>query len=182
MPMRRMTTLSSMIFPRSGLSRLSVISARWARCCFIFTTIDVPGAILTNAFGINSPGNIVGLYIDTTAREHGFLLAAGSFSTIDVPGAVRTEARGINNSGHIVGGYIDTAGRDHGFDLAAGIFSTIDFPGAIATEAFGINDPRHIVGFYLDATGMTHGFSATPCHKNDDDDDCGNDRPGGLAP
>src|SRR2546428_13916431 len=118
MSMRRMTTLSSMMFPRSGLSRLGVISARWARCCFTFTTIDFPGAILTNAFGINSPGNIVGLYIDTTAREHGYLLAAGNFSTNDVPGALRTEAHGLNNSGHIVGVYNDTAGRHHGFRLA----------------------------------------------------------------
>src|SRR5207302_10571587 len=99
--MRRMTTLSSMIFPRSGLSRVGVISARWARCCFTFTTIDFPGALLTNAFGINGPGHIVGLYIDTAAREHGFLLAAGSFSTIDVPGAGRTAARGTKHPGNM---------------------------------------------------------------------------------
>src|SRR5207253_3004368 len=153
MPMRRMTTLSSMMFPRSGLSRLGVISSRSARCCFTFTTIDFPGALLTNAFGINNPRHIVGFYLDATGRFHGYLLAAGSFSTIDFPGAFRTEADGINNPSHIVGNYSDTAGQTHGFLLAAGTFTTIDFPGALATAAFGVNDPGHIVGAYVDAAG-----------------------------
>jgi probable HAF family extracellular repeat protein len=78
-----------------------------------FSTIDFPGAVLTRAFGINSPGQIVGFYEDTTLKRHGFLLAAGSFSTIDFPGAVNTEAFGINSRGQIVGFYQDV--KFHGF-------------------------------------------------------------------
>ena len=113
--MRRMTTLSSMMFPRSGLSRLGVISSRSARCCFTFTTIDFPGALATAAFGINDPGHIVGAYVDTAGMEHGFLLAHRRFCTIDVPGAVLTSAFGINSPGHIVGLYTDATGMTHGF-------------------------------------------------------------------
>jgi uncharacterized membrane protein len=42
----------------------------------VLTTIDVPGAITTNAFGINERGDIVGLYEDGTGF-HGFVLARG---------------------------------------------------------------------------------------------------------
>src|SRR4051794_29265388 len=41
---------------------------------FTFTTINVPGAIQTNANGINSRGQIVGFYTDASSgRQHGFL-------------------------------------------------------------------------------------------------------------
>jgi uncharacterized membrane protein len=39
-----------------------------------FTTIDVPGATDTCAFGINAPGRIVGSYVDGAGKEHGFVL------------------------------------------------------------------------------------------------------------
>ena len=40
----------------------------------VFTPIDVPGATLTFASGINPRGDIVGLYSDATGT-HGFLLS-----------------------------------------------------------------------------------------------------------
>jgi hypothetical protein len=40
-----------------------------------FTQIDVPGAILTDANGINPRGDIVGDYVDSDGNEHGFLLS-----------------------------------------------------------------------------------------------------------
>jgi hypothetical protein len=40
-----------------------------------FTTIDVPGAVLTEASGINPRGDIVGDYIDSSGNDHGFLLS-----------------------------------------------------------------------------------------------------------
>ena len=74
-----------------------------------FTTIDVPGARFTIPVGINSSGDIVGLYGDTTG-VHGFLLSKhGVFSTIDFPKARDTRAFGINSSGDIVGIYRDAS-------------------------------------------------------------------------
>src|SRR5579864_2007901 len=60
-----------------------------------FTTIDFPGAVLTNAWGINPAGEIVGVYKDTAGQQHGFLLSWGHFTSIDYPGAIATDARGI---------------------------------------------------------------------------------------
>src|SRR5258708_9555539 len=49
-----------------------------------FTTIDVPGASFTEAFGIDPKGNIVSRYSNATAL-HAFLLRNAAFTTIDVP-------------------------------------------------------------------------------------------------
>src|SRR5262249_58490813 len=38
-----------------------------------FTLINFPGAIASGAFGINTPGQIVGDYRDTARRLHGFI-------------------------------------------------------------------------------------------------------------
>ena len=38
-----------------------------------FATLDYPGATLTQAFGINPRGDVVGSYVDSANRTHGFL-------------------------------------------------------------------------------------------------------------
>jgi probable HAF family extracellular repeat protein len=81
---------------------------------FAFTPLDVPGAISTEARGINPRGQIVGIYADSTG-EHGFLYDRGVFTTIEVPGASGTQAFGINPRGQIVGLYFDSTGGQHGF-------------------------------------------------------------------
>jgi probable HAF family extracellular repeat protein len=83
---------------------------------YTFTTIDVPGAVVTAAFGINNRGQIVGVFGDATGG-HGFLWDGATFTTIDVPGATATFARGVNAAGQIVGQF-DDGTMEHGF-LAA---------------------------------------------------------------
>jgi hypothetical protein len=58
---------------------LGVVPVRGAGS-FTFTKIDVPGAIGTEAHGINTQGQIVGDYNDTAtpSKTHGFLRSAGS--------------------------------------------------------------------------------------------------------
>ena len=61
-----------------------------------FTTIDVPSAAQTDAYGINARGAVVGAYADGKGGEHGFIDENGAFTTIDAPGAHDTYALGIN--------------------------------------------------------------------------------------
>src|SRR6266511_4301570 len=150
-----------------------------------FTTIDVPGASSTEAFGINPEGNVVGVYSNATGT-HGFLLRRrerdddgdnDTFTTIDVPGASVTEAFGINPEGNVVGLYRNATGI-HGFILRRrerdddgdnDAFTTIDVPGASFTEAFGINPEGNVVGLYRNATG-THGFLLRRRERDEDGD------------
>ena|SRR6266404_5121455 len=69
---------------------------------FSFTQLDVPGATLTAARGINDAGQIVGIFANSTGT-HGFLDTGGSFTALDAPGATSTMAQAINNSAQIVG-------------------------------------------------------------------------------
>lgn len=87
---------------------------------FTFTTFDSPDATFTQGIGINSPGDIVGVYEDAVGMRHGFLLAEGIFTTIDGPGATFTSAIGINSAGRIVGVYDDGTGVSHGYVWAKG--------------------------------------------------------------
>ncbi len=49
---------------------------------FSFTTLDVPGTnSFTGAYGINSVGQIVGVFRDTGGKLHGFLRTAGGTSS-----------------------------------------------------------------------------------------------------
>ena len=118
------------------------------------TTIDVPGAAGTRAYGINNAGEIVGYYYGSSPgniQYHGFHLANGRFTTIDVPGSYGTEAYGINAAGQIVGVYWDAKGAAvgrHGFLFSGGRFTTIDVDGAVNTIAYGISDEGQIVGVY----------------------------------
>src|SRR6267143_1532894 len=80
---------------------------------FSFTQLDVPGATLTAARGINNAGQIVGVFTNSTGT-HGFLYTGGSFAPFDVPGTSFTTAFGINDAAQIVGFFNDSMGS-HGF-------------------------------------------------------------------
>ena len=90
-----------------------------------FTTLDVPGAGLTFAFGINDAGQVAGLFSDSSNVFHGFINTGGTFTTLDVPGASLTDAFGINNAGQVVGVFSDSSGT-HGF-----VASPVPLPAAV---------------------------------------------------
>ena len=68
---------------------------------FSYTTIDVPGELSTNAWGINDAGEIVGQF-ENASDQGSFLYAGGVFTTIDVPGMASPFAYGINDRGQVV--------------------------------------------------------------------------------
>ena len=126
-----------------------------AATIYTFTTIDVPGATSTSAYGINDAGQIVGSFNNATG-SHGFLKDGATFTGFNVPGTTDTDASGINDAGQIVGDF-----GGNGFLKDGATFITIDVPGSSFTAASGINDAGQIVGSHSDATGH-HGFVATP--------------------
>ncbi len=147
-------------------------SASSKKYTFTFTSLDYPGAAATFALNNNNingssgslidgsgqTGQIVGYYVDSSSKSHGFLYQAGNFSSIDYPGASDTFACGINDGGEIVGHYLDSSGNSHGFLKQAGDFSPIDYTSSPSTYAFGINDAGEVVGSYLDSSGNQEGF------------------------
>jgi probable HAF family extracellular repeat protein len=135
---------------------------------FVFSTIDFPGATLTNAQGINAGGDVVGFYNDTAGRTHGFVYSGGNFQSVDYPDAKSTQLRGIGPSGDVVGSYQrqneSGAVPAHGFLLTRqGEYHTVDYPGHQNTIAQRILPNGTILGCYHDADtmGTMHGMTVS---------------------
>ena len=84
-----------------------------------FTKLAIPGASMTQAFGINDSDKVVGTYTvgtGSTAKMHGFTWKPGhGFSTVDDPHGVGTTIiNGVNDRGDLVGFYTDSAGNTDG--------------------------------------------------------------------
>jgi len=158
--MRRTPTLISVVALIIG-----AIGAADARAQYTFTTLDVPGASTTFAFGIYDE-NVVGTYFDSGSVPHGFIFDGSNYSSFDAPpGAptVGTYGRGITNilSPTIVGYTSDAVqGTSHGFVYNGGVgYNDISPPqaGPTGTLVLGIRG-KVSVGEYKDAADNVHGF------------------------
>jgi probable HAF family extracellular repeat protein len=141
-----------------------VLSIGTAVAAETYISFDFPGSTATNADGINADGAVVGWYMDSTGKQHGYLLSAGNFTTIDYPGALSVIARGINDQGDIVGTHIDATGLpgggSRGYLLRAGAFTDVNVPAHLNTIPQRINNAGQVVGCYhdTDTMGTMHGF------------------------
>jgi len=84
-----------------------------------FLTLAVPGASMTQAFGVNDSDEVVGAYTVGTGNSavmHGFTWRPGhGFTRVDDPhGVGTTTINGINDRGDLVGFYTDSAGNTDG--------------------------------------------------------------------
>ena len=117
---------------------------------FDYTEIVVPGAVFTNAQGINAGGDVVGFYRDGTGRTRGYLWSGGEVTTIEYPDAALTDARGISPGGEIVGTYRiagEPPANVHGYlRRRDGTFSRVDYPGHTNTIAQRILPDGTILG------------------------------------
>jgi hypothetical protein len=121
----------------------------------VYQTLTVPGSLGASILtGINTGGEMIGVYTDFGGKLHGFLDNAGVFTNIDESSGT-TEPIGINDSGEIVGGH-DT----HAFLTAdrGATFRDFDVPGAASTQAAGVNSAGDVVGGWVDSTSKSHGF------------------------
>ena len=114
---------------------------------YTYTTLEDPLAPdITEAYGINDNGQIVGYSFD--ASYHGFLYSNGAYTTLNDPsaGSSGTFAVGINDTGQIVGSYFDANSRNHGFLYSGGSYTTFDDPlDVYGTVPYGINNNGQIV-------------------------------------
>jgi probable HAF family extracellular repeat protein len=121
-------------------------------------TIDVPGAVRTEARGINNHGHVVGSFEAADGTVHGFLYDGATYHTLSYPGAIQTDANGINDAGQIVGSYfngIEATPTGGGFLFESGAYSPVAGPGGAAAGLFDINNQGAILG----ASGPQYGSS-----------------------
>jgi hypothetical protein len=130
----------------------------------VFNTINFPGVQpgisgAVQVQNINNLGQYVGLYVDTSATAHGFIVTGANVQTIDAPGAVNgTQINAINASGQMVLPGFGISNTTHSFLLSNGTFTPIVDPNGVATFVSAINDAGDIAGSFIDAGGNEHGF------------------------
>jgi len=130
-------------FSQQGKPKL----ASRAETGFQYTTLQVPGATYTVAYGVNNNGDIVGSFV-LNGVQSGFLYSGGAFQTIACPGVGYTIAQGINDNGVIVGwcGPFGAHRKAYGFICQDGNYSYVTYPNALITALLGINNQGEIVG------------------------------------
>jgi hypothetical protein len=122
---------------------------------------DPLGVNGTAAFGI-SGNNIVGVYLDSSGNNNGFLYNGSTWTTLDDPlGVNGTQVLGIDGN-NIVGYYIDSSGNMNGFLYNGSTYTTVDDPLGVYTLPFGISG-NNIVGYYYDSSSGVSwsGFEAS---------------------
>jgi uncharacterized membrane protein len=141
-----------------------------------FTNVDYPGSVTTTgAYGINSRGDIVGMYSTFDGVTHSFLKSRGAFQTLDLSGSFPgstiklTWLERITPGGDTVVGTVVTEGVCNGcFDfMFQGVYrgvvwnkgrvTKLQVPNAAYTTAYGINATGDVVGEYAIA-GLAHGY------------------------
>lgn len=128
-----------------------------------FLTLNAPSVSSTGftaAFGINSLGDVAGLF--SNGVTHGYTNIGGTYATIDPPGSTETHALAINTADAVAGFYVDSSSRTHGFLYTPGIgYTVIDPAGSTFSVADGINDAGQVVGYFTDGAGKYHGYVYT---------------------
>jgi hypothetical protein len=133
---------------------------------FTYARIDVPGAVSTEARGINNSGEVVGYYQTTTCANSdfrvptcptaGFKLVNGTYVKLMVPNSVSTAVMGVNDYGDLTGFYKKADGSEHGFIwYHNNTVRTIDFQPN--TVPWGINKAGIVVGGFW-STGQNGTF------------------------
>jgi uncharacterized membrane protein len=135
-----------------------------------FVTIDFPGALETNARGIDDLGRITGNYVACTPDacnethpdplEIGFVLDHGGFHTVFFPGTDSTDVWDEVLDTR-VGDWSDLEGNVFGYVERGGVFTDTNFPGSAITSIRGINLQGTLVGVFGDADLNFHGFART---------------------
>src|SRR5437764_15221099 len=92
---------------------------------FSYAPVNVPGAVATEARGINNTGEIVGFYKTVACADYdikvpscptkGFKYVNGAYVKLMVPNSVSTAVMGVNELGDLVGFYKKADGTRHGF-------------------------------------------------------------------
>jgi hypothetical protein len=123
---------------------------------------DYPGTgNQTRPQKINDSGDVVGVYVDSSAVSRGFImLSNGHFAPpIEDPNGAGTltEGRGINNSRLVCGDYTDLNGAFEGFFFFHNTYKNYD-PETAFTIVLGVNNAGDFCGSVIGTSGVQSAF------------------------
>ena len=132
-----------------------------------FTNILIKGGTSIEASGINDKGAVVGTYVDSAGKAHGFLKVGAKVTNLDPPGAASGTPVGpangfINNKGVITIFASNSAGSLISFTTADSGKTYKPFhgkgEGPTGTAIHNLNNKGDIVATVFDTAGNRHGI------------------------
>ena len=123
-----------------------------------FVNIVPPGAVSTQAYGINDLNEIVGAYLDAKNVQHGFVLNGKTYTPLDIQGHTFPSAWSINNQG-LIAVYALNSKRlvDSFLTTGRGGYKLINVPGAVQSIVHGMNRFGDRIYTTVDSAGAQHG-------------------------
>ena len=118
------------------------------------------GGVQSNAFGINSNGDVAGLAYDVNGVSHAFLYTNGQMLNIgQLWGPSPSTARAVNDSDQVVGhGYLSGEQGRHAFFYSDGKLTDLQTLGGVSSDAVAINAGGEVVGDSNTASGADHAY------------------------
>jgi probable HAF family extracellular repeat protein len=115
------------------------------------TDIGTLGGSISQAFGINDSGQVVGSSTTSEGNSHAFVYSNGQIADIGTLGGASSTAYSINNSGQIVGSSLTAPGTNGAifgtaFLYSGGQMTDLGVLGGNASIAFSINNLGQVVG------------------------------------
>jgi probable HAF family extracellular repeat protein len=139
-------------------------------------TLSGNSADFSEAFGINSSGQVVGDGPNANEDDHAFLWTpttpngtSGSFVDLGTLGGINSVAWGINDSSEAVGdSYMVNNAVDHAFLYSGGTMYDLGdlASGSSYSQARAINSSGQVVGQSATSTASNHAFIWTPGTAN----------------
>jgi probable HAF family extracellular repeat protein len=123
-----------------------------------YTVIKPPSDYqFARANGINASGEIVGDFLTSNGRYHGFTYSGGTYTTYNETSTESCGIFGVNSAGDFVGDVGN--GPVRAFVNIGGTKTEFYASGADSTYAYGINASNEVVGAYYDSSNNAHGFT-----------------------
>jgi uncharacterized membrane protein len=143
----RLQFLLLMLLAASLLAFTSIASSQMLQ----YTSFEFsPG--ITMAYGVNNPGDIVGVYAPG-GYSTGFLDSEGHVASVGCLGRYDTQANGINDNGVVVGWC--PGNPEESYIYENGEYTYVVYPHAEVTWFAGINNSGEIVGYFV-GSGPKH--------------------------
>jgi len=148
---------------------VAIAAAGVASAAYDFVDLEYPGATVTQAFGMNEKGLVVGTAAFADGSTVGFVYdpKGGTFTTIPSLPGCSLSALGINNAGVITGSCDTGPDTTQGFILNKGTYTRFAHAGLEHTYPRAISSTGLVSGYATDAAFSTFvGFIYDPARDS----------------
>ena len=126
----------------------------------VMTDLGTLGGFESEAYGINTAGQVTGWAATTVGYAHAFITNASTDAMTDLGtlGGTGSEGFSINDRGEVTGVAVTASGVSHAFLYRNGRMRDLGTLGGATSQGNSVNDRGEVTGESLTSSGVTHAF------------------------